>query len=152
MKRCFCLLIVCLIICSSEARSLYRASSPDNNVCFMLDEVRQGGITSLQYYVTMGGKTVVAPSQLGLVMDGVVYGQKVPQPEVQKRVIDETYTLKSGKQLLTRNYCNEYTLTFKDKTKMTFQLIVRVYNTGVAFRYAFPETDKKFHIIQKEMT
>ena len=118
----------------------------------MLDEVRQGGITSLQYCVTMGGKTVVAPSQLGLVMDGVVYGQKVPQLEVQKRVIDETYMLKSGKQLLTRNYCNEYTLTFKDKTKRTFQLIVRVYNTGVAFRYAFPETDKKFHVIQKEMT
>ena len=85
-------------------------------------------------------------------MDGVVYGQKVPQPEVQKRVVDETYTLKSGKQLLTRNYCNEYTLTFKDKTKRTFQLIVRVYNTGVAFRYAFPETDKKSHIIQKELT
>lgn len=49
MKRCVCLLIVCLVICCSEARSLYRASSPDNNVCFMLDEVRQGGITSLQY-------------------------------------------------------------------------------------------------------
>lgn len=156
MKRFLFFALVCLAAYSSMAKMrplLYHVYSPDKNLCFSLgDIIQEDGTRQLFYGVTFKGKPVVLTSKLGLEMEGVVYGQNVSKPKVTKKVIDEEYTLKSGKQLQTRNRCIEYYFSFKDKKKRPFQVIVRAYDNGVAFRYLFPEIDNNKHIIQKEFT
>ena len=157
MKRFYFFLVIgWMVSCSCLARMktpLYKASSPDKAVCFILEnQPLSDGSHQLSYRVTYKGKTVVRSSKLGLQMDGVMKGRDVSKPKTTKKTIDETYTLKSGKQLQTRNHCIEYSFSFKDKNKRPFQVIVRAYDNGVAFRYRFPEIDNNKHIIQKEFT
>ena len=57
---------------------------------------QEDGTRQLQYRVTLGDRTVVLPSALGLEMDGIVYGRDVRRPSVRKTALDEPYTLKSG--------------------------------------------------------
>ena len=73
-------------------------------------------------------------------MNGYNYGANAKFKDIQRQSIDEAYTLKSGKKTSTRNRCEEMTLTFSDDNAKEFQLIVRVFDDGAAFRYGFPET------------
>lgn len=156
MKRLliFSFIILTAISCLARMRTpLYRAFSPTKSISFILEDLQlDNGQQQLFYRITSQGETVVQRSKLGLQMDGILYGQNVSKPKVLKKIIDESYSLKSGKQLQTRNHCMEYRLSFKDKTKRPFQLVVRVYDTGVAFRYVFPDIDNTSHTIQKELT
>ena len=153
MKNWLLPALCCLTICSCGTSLPYRAYSPDGNVCFILENPRQeDGARQLQYRVTLGDRTVVLPSALGLEMDGIVYGRDVRRPSVRKTTLDEPYTLKSGKQLQTRNHCTEHVLSFRGKGSADFQLTVRVYDNGAAFRYAFPGKDDALHTVQRELT
>ena len=117
MKRLLILIFIILttISCSALMKApLYRAFSPSKNICFILEDIQlDNGQQQLFYRITSQGETVVQRSKLGLQMDGILYGQNVSKPKVHKKIIDESYSLKSGKQLNTRNHCVEYCFSFK---------------------------------------
>jgi hypothetical protein len=146
-------LILLSSACTSGSSFPYRALSPDGKVCFTLENPRQqDGTRQLQYRVTLGDRTVVLPSALGLEMDGVVYGRDVRCVSARRTTLDESYALKSGKRLNTRNHCTEHILKLRQKGGTGFQLIVRVYDDGAAFRYIFPRKDPKPHMVTQELT
>ena len=153
MKNWLLPALFCLLACSCGTRLPYRAYSPDGKVCFILENPRQeDGTRQLQYRVTLGERPVVLPSALGLEMDGVVYGRDVRGISARQATVDERYTLKSGKQLDTRDHCTEHILSLRQKGGRDFRLIVRVYDDGAAFRYVFPDTDESIHTIDAELT
>ena len=153
MKNWLLPALFCLLACSCGTRLPYRAYSPDGKVCFILENPRQeDGTRQLQYRVTLGERPVVLPSALGLEMDGVVYGRDVRGISARQATVDECYTLKSGKQLDTRDHCTEHILSLRQKGGRDFRLIVRVYDDGAAFRYVFPDTDESVHTIDAELT
>ncbi|MBR1574873.1 MAG: glycoside hydrolase family 97 catalytic domain-containing protein [Bacteroidales bacterium] len=154
MKKILCLALAALVLLPGcNTRPLYEAQSPDGHLCFTLENVRQDdGSRQLMYHVERNARPVILPSRLGLEMDGAEYGRNLPRPEIRTRLIDEAYTLSSGKQLRTRDYCTEHTLTFRPQGKRCFQLVVRVYDDGAAFRYVFPDTDGTPHTIGSEAT
>ena len=153
MKNWLLPALFCLLACSCGTRLPYRAYSPDGKVCFTLENPRQeDGTRQLQYRVTLGERPVVLPSALGLEMDGVVYGRDVRGISARQATVDERYTLKSGKQLDTRDHCTEHILSLRQKGGRDFRLIVRVYDDGAAFRYVFPETDETVHTVNAELT
>ena len=153
MKNWLLPALFCLLACSCGTRLPYRAYSPDGKVCFTLENPRQeDGTRQLQYRVTLGERPVVLPSALGLEMDGVVYGRDVRGISARQATVDERYTLKSGKQLDTRDHCTEHILSLRQKGGRDFRLIVRVYDDGAAFRYVFPDTDESIHTIDAELT
>ena len=129
----------------------YEVQSPDGQLCFVL----QGPASqdqAPQYSVLRGGEEAVAPSDLGLELDGKLLGPGMRVRQVSKRAIDEPYALKSGKKLSCTNRCNEAVFSFKGKGLPRFQLAVRVFDDGAAFRYIFPGKDAKEHVIGRELT
>ncbi|MBN2294051.1 MAG: glycoside hydrolase family 97 N-terminal domain-containing protein, partial [Pirellulales bacterium] len=68
------------------------------------------------------------------------------------RQINETYEMPHGKRRLCRNHAQELILTFKNRHDAKLNLILRAYNDGIAFRYCFPEKDKKRRTVTAELT
>jgi len=66
-------------------------------------------------------------------------------------LINEQYKALHGKRFQCSNSANETTVFFENPGKAKLNLIIRVYNDGVAFRYEFPEKDGSF-VMNDELT
>lgn len=142
-----CLLYAGSNACADESRQ-WELTSPNRqvNITVKLDK-------ELTYTVKYGQTVAIEPSRLGFVMDGEETGYDVkllsaPSP----KEINETYSLKVGKRLKTINHCMERTLTFENKKGQPFNIVLRAYDDGAAFRYALTQKDEKMHCINEEMT
>jgi hypothetical protein len=70
--------------------------------------------------------------------------------ESKPKLIQEKYTMLSGKRKHCENICYEKTFRYRNAQDKSFNIIFRVYNNGVAFRYSFPnQKDSLFHIIDE---
>ena len=128
----------------------WSVSSPDQKV---LLSIEKGQDNTLSYHIEYDKKTAVEPSRLGMIMNGTDIGKSPVFISASKpREIKENYELKVGKQLSTTDHCTERILSFKDKNGQPFDIIMRAYNDGAAFRYAFTGKDNKIHTIQNELT
>ena len=125
-------------------------SSPDKKVTLTVKKENNG---TLSYTVYRGKNIAIEPSRLGLIMDEKSIGDNAEFiSESKSKEIKVNYSLKVGKQLSTTDHCMEKTLSFKDKSGLTFDIVMRAYNDGAAFRYAFTGKDNKIHTIQNELT
>ncbi|WP_277099265.1 glycoside hydrolase family 97 protein [Coprobacter secundus] len=125
-------------------------SSPDKKVTLTVKKENNG---TLSYTVYCGKNIAIEPSRLGLIMDEKSIGDNAEFiSESKSKEIKVNYSLKVGKQLSTTDHCMEKTLSFKDKSGLTFDIVMRAYNDGAAFRYAFTGKDNKIHTIQNELT
>lgn len=123
-------------------------TSPNGQISICVD--RGEGLT---YTVKYGNTVAIEPSALGFVIDGKTVGSDVePVKATPAKEIKEKYTLKSGKRLQTLNHCMERILTFKDKQGEVFDIVLRAYNDGAAFRYVLNRKDGNTHCISKELT
>lgn len=147
------LLLCAVLMTACTAPESWELMSKDNNVRFVLENKTNGGTIDLSYSVYYKDTVAMEKSLLGLVMDAQEYGKdaKFVSATPVKEVV-EAYQLKSGKQMNTVNDCREQTFTFRSEKGKNFDLTVRVYNNGVAFRYGFPEADSQTHTIQAEHT
>ena len=127
----------------------FSAMSPDGRVKF---ETQVGADSVLRYSVSYDGKEVISPSRLGLVRKGVDLGKGMKLKKSESRQIDDAYTLKSGKRLEARDRCGETTYTFTAADGSEFDLIVRVYDDGAAFRYRLHGDANVCDTIDAELT
>lgn len=68
------------------------------------------------------------------------------------RLVEEQYTAIHGKKAHRSNKANEVTMVFENPDKTKFNIIIRAYNDGVAFRYEFPEKEETAYTIRDELT
>jgi alpha-glucosidase len=155
------LTIFCSIIfygCSHDTAVLISSvSSPDGNITASIYSLKKESITTsystLQYSVTLSGKTVIQLSPLGIIRHDQEFSKNLSFVSKNEPVIvKERYLLKSGKRLRCENYCREINYTFENSNASRIQIIFRVYNDGIAFRYVFPGKDSQMHTIIKEET
>lgn len=66
-------------------------------------------------------------------------------------LIKEEYTALYGKKAVCRNTANEVVVSFENPTKAKLNIIIRVYNDGITFRYEFPERQGSF-VVKDELT
>lgn len=127
----------------------WSTASPDSRVAFVTEINPEG---RLQYMVTLDGSTVINPSQLGMFKNGRDLGKGVRMIGTVHKSINDAYTLKAGKKLNTHDHCEEtvYCLICPDYTR--YDLIVRAYDDGVAFRYRLNDDTKKTDTIAAELT
>ena len=91
--------------------------------------------------VMSNNEWVINKSPLGLVSETADYTQNLTYISSEKREINETYTLPSGKTSTYVNNSRELTLHTQTSAGQPFDIIFRVSNDGVAFRYAIPNQD-----------
>lgn len=154
MIKQLCLFAAMLAATAAWAKGLPVSTvSPGGNIKLT---VAENSGHQLTYTIEADGQTVVEPSLLGLVMDGEQYGQKSRLTGLSPvSHVHEAYTLKSGKRTAAVNDCNAQTLSFRTPAGHNFDIEVRVFDDGAAFRYVLKPLKKAqaaTHTISRELT
>ena len=105
------------------------------------------------YTVDYQGRTLVAPSHLGIRLDDEELGANMTMGKVSRSSKDETWTQPWGENETARNHYNELTVDYREHTGRLMQVVFRVFNDGFGFRYNLSSQDKrKEYCIQDELT
>lgn len=146
--------ILTLNSCLSENKE-WMLSSPNGNLKITVRNFNKEGNkkNELIYSVRYKKKEVILNSPLGIDREDKQFSENLEFVTISKPIlIDEKYTLKSGKKMECHNYANEQSLTFKNVNGEEIQLIFRAYNDGIAFRYNFPKESSDSYKITDEKT
>ena len=142
-----------LVAAPSLAATSARIASPDNVLSV---EVTIDGDGRPSYAVSRLGKPVIAPSRLGFIL--------VDAPKLERNLVlsgeavksfDETWEQPWGERRFIRNHYNELRVTLAEKNGLQrrFDVVFRVYDDGIGFRYEFPDqTNLKTVKISEELT
>jgi len=110
-------------------------NSPDKTIEVKI-QLQRGKIF---YLISKSGKAVIAPSALGLKFSNIPdMNGNFSLISSARATFDTTWKQPWGEQLWVRNHYNELILDLKDNFNRKLQLIFRVFNDGVGFRYHIP--------------
>ena len=125
-----------------HAEQVAQATSPDGRIVVQLELNGEG---RLAYRVLRDGKPVVADSRLGFIFRNG--RQLLRNLQIEKQVArssDSTWEQPWGERRYVRDHYNELRATFveKDHDKRRFDMVFRVFDDGVGFRYDVPAQPK----------
>ncbi|MGC8886486.1 MAG: glycoside hydrolase family 97 catalytic domain-containing protein [Verrucomicrobiia bacterium] len=145
-----------LFILSSSAQS-WTIVSPDGNIRSVVKYDEGSDSESLIYYteVFSGGVwyKMVDESPLGVKIDDREFVKSLSfVSATEQKLFQQTYEMPHGKKRLRSVQWKELTLTFKNPQNKKVDLIMRVFNDGVAFKYRIADTDSKPHKLERELT
>jgi alpha-glucosidase len=143
-----CLLALTLLFEASCINTL-TVKSPDKNNNILLE---LNGNGALFYSVQSHGTIAIEKSVMGMeITDSTLdFNSGLSFMTSEKRMIDETYSLPTGKTSTYVNKANETVFVFKNRYNKLLQVVCRAYNDGVAFRYIVENPGKI--TIKKEYT
>jgi alpha-glucosidase len=125
--------------------------SPDGTIEFILRESRP-----LTYSVAVDGRPVLSESRLGLKFkDGQTLGANARLLKVERREANTTWENKLGKRRVVSDHHQELHAKFLEQTGRSFEIVVRVFNDGLGFRYVLPEVrsgETQTFILEEEQT
>jgi alpha-glucosidase len=119
-------------------------SSPDARVRVEVFLHKAPSGTVPQYRITFQQRPVVLASPLQIdLSDGSTLGADCEFEGSETRTINETYRQHPGKRSAVVNRCNEIVLVLRERGRAgrSWQLVVRAYDDGAAFRYRFPSQE-----------
>lgn len=172
--RCAIAYALAMIAMTADAQQLL---SP-NGKCQFVFEQKEGALT---YRIDYAGKQVVKEGELGVNIDnhlveaamGIpadtsrIWTRGMDVTSVEYRTEDNTWKPVYGEQAQIRDHYNEMTIhllkggkhddgtggRYDKRQQYLFDIIVRAYDEGVAFRYHFPEaTNGLFMHITEDLT
>ncbi|MEC9065931.1 MAG: glycoside hydrolase family 97 protein [Pseudomonadota bacterium] len=130
----------------------HRACSPDARTCFALT-TRDGVPT---YSVTRDGQPVIAPSTFGFMLRGAGKWQHgVELGEASRASHSDTWEQPWGESRLVANDYNELRVPMVERVRdrRTIELVARVFDAGVGFRFVFPRQESLADVrIDEELT
>lgn len=138
-----------------EIEQDWRLASPDSTINMLLNLDPSSGVLKYEIVLSKGNamSQVVEPSPLGILRSDQQFDSGLTFVSADSsKVIDEQYTLVSGKQLINRNYYTECSYIFQNLEHAKVIITFRIYNDGVAFRYSFPDQNKEVHTVTKELS
>ncbi|MBX9853631.1 MAG: glycoside hydrolase family 97 protein [Cytophagaceae bacterium] len=141
-KSLFSLLFFIPAISMGQANTTYNIKSADQKteVTLALNQDQ-----ALSYSVRYLGKDVLFPSTLGVEFKtGGLFEKNLSIISSKNNTGKETYDLYSGKSSKATAEFNEISFVLQEKAgmKRKLEVVFRVYNEGVAFRYQFPQQEK----------
>lgn len=131
------LLLAMHLAVPARAGTVAEASSPAGVLTARLD-LHEG---RLSYHVQRLGETVIAPSALGFQFRGSgKLERNLALSEQSSRRFDETWEQPWGESRHVRNHYNELRTRFTETIKpgRVVDVVFRVYDDGIGFRYEFP--------------
>lgn len=137
--RIFLIVITCSSL-SSIAQKQVVLKSPDGKIVFsfLLNKDRPS------YEVDYKGKNLIENSELSLdFKDGGLFAADLALLKTKVKKVEEKYELPIGKARNITSRYNEVILPLKEKKAVGRQIniVVRVFDDGLAFRYEFPKQE-----------
>ncbi|NVD69897.1 glycoside hydrolase family 97 catalytic domain-containing protein [Duganella sp. BJB1802] len=135
MKTCFTL--VALAASAMATASQPVLTSPDHHISVSVLPTAGGG---LAYSISRDGKPVLLASDLGLQLQGADLASALTLAATSKpRVVSDQYEMAVGKKRSISYRANEQTFTVRNAQRQAMDIVFRVSNDGVAFRYVVAE-------------
>jgi hypothetical protein len=138
-------LAILLSVMTAKAQSV---TSPDGDIKVTLELTNQG---KPQYSVNYEGQEMLRPSALGLTTNIGDYTQGLTLKGVVINPVSDTYSLRNIKQSHVAYQANEAVATYEKDGRTVMDIIFRVSNRDVAFRYRlYPKKDTRVCVVESE--
>jgi glucan 1,4-alpha-glucosidase len=147
------LLAACLtfLLCDFiYAQKTVRTASPSGDIVVQLEQNDKGTVT---YQVLYKGKAVITPSSLGFALKTpAVSLVNFDVLAIDSSSFDQSWKPVWGEERSIRNHYRQLIFRLADKSGSGIRLnvIFRVFNDGVGFRYEFPQQEKLNHFVVGE--
>lgn len=138
----FCAFALSFSIVSAQQATV---AGPDGNL--KVDIFLKGG-TPL-YTVSYKDKTILEDSPLGFVTDIGDFSTNVSYVGQSTSIVSKTYVQDRIKQSVVNYNANELKITFANADKNPFDVVFRVSNNDIAFRYEMPQYGETASIVMK---
>ena len=143
-------LIMSLLGCSENNNELIEVSSPESKVKVEFNINDKG---QPYYSVKYNNGVVIDTSYLGFEFtnaEAIDSNLKIMTAEISS--FDETWQMPWGEQIDVKNKYNQLDIKLQEKTDLKRQLnvVFRVYDDGIGFRYEFPEQEGWAEALIKE--
>jgi len=122
-----------------------KVASPDGRILVWLNDTN-----GLSYRVEVDGQPLIKPSRLGLEFaNGLRLGSDSKIEENENSDYDGFWENKFGSRRVVRDKWNQISVTVHEAglAERRFEIVVRVFDDGVALRYLLPEESKLGHFI-----
>ena len=131
MKNSLTLLAAALAATFVSPAGAATVTSPDGRIAIRIED------DASRFTVTRAGKELIAPSPLGLELDGAADFAALALQSRSDVKVDRSIPLVATKAALARDHYRGATLVFRERAGAGRKLLidVRAYNDGVAFRY-----------------
>ncbi len=118
----------------------FTVKSPDGRISFTLT-VEKGAMP--EYGVRYDGMYLIEDGKMGFVFDSGTFGHKVTAGKTKKKSGTETYDLITGKCSHVEDRYNALTVPLIETGEhaMEIDVEIKVFDSGAAFRYVFPEQE-----------
>ncbi len=132
----YILYLLIFTLSAAKAESVFEIKSPDQKISFSL---KMDG--SAFYSINYRNQPVVEWSKLGISCNGDNWDKQLAVSPGAVQLHDTTWTPIYGERDHVRDQYNEsvISITKENRKNSVLQLVVRAYNSGIAFRYQFPE-------------
>jgi len=132
VRRIFLFVLLPATLACHAGAATVTVPSPDGRNVVTVDTER------LTYALHRDGKPVLAPSPLGLKLDIGAIGPGARLTGQTDITVDDSYPIVVGKASRARDHYSQADLAFATD-QLTFHLLVRAYDDGVALRYVVPQ-------------
>ncbi|ASR42356.1 alpha-glucosidase [Xanthomonas citri pv. mangiferaeindicae] len=136
---CLALLLPLSALANPPAGSAARITSPDATIAVEVTTDNEGRAS---YHISRAGRPVIADSRLGMLFaDAPKFERNLAIVDQRTRSHDEAWELPWGERRHMRDHHNELRVTFAETSgaKRRFDVVFRVFDDGVGFRYDFPD-------------
>ena len=151
MKNIFTLFVFSLFVvyCNSQkAISVFENPAKTIKLEFKLNTEN-----TPTYKIFHNNDMVIASSNLGVLREDTNFFNNLKLVKVTKtKRVTDSYSMLQGKRKNITYTANEYTVKLKNKTGNLIDIIFRLSDDGIAFRYYFPETSSEIKKITEEKT
>ena len=135
------------LMCLTTMAGADTIKSPDGRVELIL-EMTDGKPC---YQILYDGTQVLKPSALGIVTNMGDYSRNLQQKDATTHPVSETYSLRNIKQSQVNYEANELTAQYEQEGKAVMDIVFRVSNRDVAFRYRLlPQKDTRVCVVKGE--
>lgn len=142
--------LACIFMAACAKAPPQDIASPDKHLQVHLSQTDGG---SLHYNIMRDGKTVLKDSALGLELSDADFTKALSIKTASAvKTINDDYEMMVGKKHKIHYQANEQTYTLKNSAGQEFDIVFRVSNDGVAFRYHIANPTKKLLQFKNEIT
>lgn len=125
----------------NQTTKIWRLESPDTKLQVEVFQNENDKSLSYQVKIKKGNTSAIAiePSPLGIDREDQSFHKELKFKSLQgPEFMVANYTMITGKQKSNHAEANQMILNFENANGSPVQLIFKVYNKGIAFRYLFP--------------
>ena len=147
MKQSLYIALICLFFLSCSSSS--EVSSPDGSLSVRFEQTEDGGIA---YSVLRDGQTVIESSPLGFLTEEQPLRNGFCMVGTKKNKHTSVWETVWGEERFITDHHNELVVSLEHESGIRMDVVFRVFDDGFAFRYVFPEQDRRELTVTDELT